>query len=147
MSLQVRRPEERILNLSDGDWILVKKYLNAGEAQDVFTRMVKAVKAGETDKDGNTKADVNYDIGQMGGLSEAVEYLLDWSAKDPDGKPIVIRDRPAEEIEASLKSLPAEAFREISKAIDRHKQEMEAELKNAQAGATESPATSTSVNS
>jgi hypothetical protein len=143
MALQVRPPEDTLLSLSDGDWILVKKWLNAGESNKVFSRMVKTMKAGDPGKDGKSKADVEYDLEQMGGLSQAVAYLLDWSAKDAEGKPIVIRDKSERDVEQALLALPAEAYKEITNAIDEHVKQMEVELtalKNARAGASVSPA-------
>lgn len=128
MALKVRPPEDDVLQLSDGDWILVKKWLTAGENNKVFARMVKTMKTGEPDKDGKAKPDIDYDIEQMGGLSQAVAYLLDWSAKDSDGKPIVIRDKSPREIEEALLALPAEAYKEITEAIDAHTKRVEAEL-------------------
>jgi hypothetical protein len=144
MSLQVRPPEDTILQLSDGDWILVKKWLNAGEANKIFTRMVKKMGPGETQPDGTTRADIEYDVEQMGGLSQAVAYLLDWSAKDPVGKPLVIRDKSPREVEEALLALPQEAYREITEAIGNHAKRMETE-KNVPSGETASPATSPSV--
>jgi len=148
MALQVRRPEDTIIQLTDGEWILVKKWLNAGESHEVFSRMVKSVKAGELDAAGNPTTDMNFDIAQMSGISKAVVYLLDWSAKDPDGKQIVIRDKSPREVESALKSLPLDAFKEISAAIDAHEQKMDAELaakKNGLATESASSATSPSV--
>ena len=148
MALQVRRPDDIVLQLSDGEWILVKKWLTAGESHQVFARMVKTLKQGQPDDAGKPTADMNFDIAQMGGMSKAVAYLLDWSAKDPEGKPIVIRDRSAREVETALNSLPPEAFKEISEAIDAHEKRMEQELaalKNAPATGKESSAPSPSV--
>jgi DsbC/DsbD-like thiol-disulfide interchange protein len=76
-------------------------------------------------------------------LSQAVAYLLDWSAKDAEGKPIVIRDKSERDVEQALLALPAEAYKEITNAIDEHVKQMEVELtalKNARAGASVSPA-------
>jgi hypothetical protein len=137
MALQVRPPEDALISLSDGDWILVKKWLTAGENNKVFARMVKTMKTGEPDKDGKAKPDVEYDIEQMGGLSQAVAYLLDWSAKDPEGKPMVIRDKSPRDVEEMLLMLPADAYKEITEAIDAHVKRMEAERtapKNDQSG-------------
>lgn len=128
MSLQVRRPEDLIIQLSDGDWIRIKKFLNAGESQDVLARMVRGVKAGETSESGQTRAQMDFDITQMGGLSKAVEYLIDWSAKGPDGKEIIIRDKSKSDVEAALKSITSEGFKEITDAIDAHEKAMEVEV-------------------
>lgn len=125
---RIRRPEETLLQISQGDWLLVKKRLNAGESRRIFARMVKSIKPGETEKpDDKVKADVEYDVRQMG-LSKAVEYLLDWSIKDDENKPVVIRDRSPKDLEAALESLDLESFNEITKAIEDHEAAMEAEL-------------------
>jgi hypothetical protein len=148
MSLQVRQPEDTLIQLSDGDWILVKKWLNAGEANKVKTRMIKSMKAGETGTDGKAKADMEFDIDQMGGLSQAIEYLLDWSAKDPDGKPIVIRNQPPDFIQGALLGLPQDAYDEVIKAVEDHVAKMEAERverKNVQASSSESSSISPSA--
>lgn len=147
MALQVRPPEDALLSLSDGDWILVKKWLTAGENNKVFARMVKTMKTGEPGADGKAKPDIDYDIEQMGGLSQAVAYLLDWSAKDSDGKPIVIRDKSPREVEEALLALPAEAYKEITEAIEAHTKRVEVERtapKNAPSG-NESNSTSISA--
>jgi len=145
---RIRRPEETLIQISQGDWILIKKRLNAGEARRVFARMVKSIKPGETEApDDKPKADVEYDVRQMG-LSKAVEYLLDWSIKDDDDKPVVIRDRSPKEIEAALESLDLDSFNEITKAIDAHETAMEAEReqeKKQSATENASLATSTSL--
>jgi len=148
MALQVRPPEDCILQLSDGDWILVKKTLTAGESNKVFSRMVKRMKSGEAQADGTSRPEVEYDIEQMGGLSQAVAYLLDWSAKDTNGKPIVIRDKSPREIEESLLALPQDAYKEITEAISEHVKRTDAERearKNGQTSEIVSLPTSPSV--
>jgi hypothetical protein len=85
------------------------------------------MKAGEPGEDGKTKPDVEYDIAQMGGLSQAVTYLLDWSAKDPSGKPIMIAGKSADDVANALLALPQEAYKEITDAIDEHVKKVEAE--------------------
>src|SRR5262245_7939061 len=148
MSLQVRPPEDCIIQLSDGDWILVKKWLTAGEANKVFSRMVKHMRSGEPNAQGESRPDIDYDIEQMGGLSQAVAYLLDWSAKGPDGKPLVIRDQSPRVIEEMLLALPQDAYKDITDAIGEHVKKMEAERvarKNAPASESGSPAISPSA--
>jgi hypothetical protein len=145
---QVRPPDDgQIIQLSHGHFIIVKKWLTAGEYNQTFKRMVKSMKTGESDKDGKSKADIEYDIEQMGGLSQAVEYLLDWSMKDLDGKPIVIVGKTPEYRQHALLSLPPEGYQAITKAIDAHVEKMKAESedpKNELSG-SDTPATSPSV--
>jgi len=152
MSLQARPPDETLIPLSDGDWILVKKWLTAGDANKVYARMVKGMRAGETKPDGTSAHIIDYDIEQMGGLSQAVAYLLDWSAKAPDGQPLPLRDARGELstrlIEEGLLVLPPEAFKEITDAISEHVRKMDAERearKNAPGSESASPAISPSA--
>ena len=147
---RIRRPEELLIPISQGDWILIKKRLNAGESRRIFARMVKSIKPSETETpDGKTKADVDYDVRQMG-LSKAVEYLIDWSIKDDSDHQVVIRDRSPKEIEAALESLDLESFTEITQAIDAHEAAMEAEdaaAKKTRAGENKLSVTSPSLES
>jgi len=99
MSLRVRRPETIRIALSDGEWILVKKYLTAGEQRAIFRRMMR---------DGVTGDQID---SVRVGWSKMVGYLLDWSATDPDGKLIAIHDKSEDEIGAALDAMPVDAFK------------------------------------
>jgi hypothetical protein len=131
-------PETHRLTISDGEWLLVKKRLTAGEARRAFGRQVKRMAVNET-----TEIDPN-----QVGLSMMVEYLIDWSLLDPAGKPVVIRNTTPAERGAILEGLDPDTFAEIWSALTAHEAAMEAEReqeKNASAGETASSATSTSV--
>jgi hypothetical protein len=116
MSLRSRRPETLKIDLSDGDWIVVKKHLTAGENRAIYARMMKQ------GIDGGNQID-----GVRVGWSKMVGYLLDWSAKDPDGKPIVILDKSEEEIGAAIDGLDVDSSSEILKAVEAHEDAMEKE--------------------
>lgn len=130
MSRRMRRPETVKIDLSQNDWILIKKHLTAGEQRAVFAYMMRA------DGDAIDRVKV--------GLAKIVGYLLDWSIQDADGKDVVIRDQPANVIEAALNALDVDCFREILKAIETHEEAMAEALeqeKNAQATGSASSAT------
>lgn len=112
MSSRVRHPETTTLHISQGDWLLVKKHLNAGEQRRIFSRMYKA-------------NGVEIEPLQAG-LSQVAEYLLDWNITDANDKPIMIRDQSAEAIIAAVESLDPEDYTEINKAIDTHHEAMRA---------------------
>lgn len=138
MPSRMRRPEDLRIPLNDDDWIVVKKHLTTGEQRASFTRMIKKMVAGEK---------VELDPA-MSGISILIEYLLDWSILDADGKAVVIRGRPADEKIAAMNELPPEKYAEIEAAINAHIEAMAAAIgaeKNDQAGATASSATSVSV--
>lgn len=135
MSSRMRRPETVKLDISRGDWLLVKKHLTAGEQRAIFKRMMR---------DGLTGDQID---SVRVGWSKIVGYLLDWSITDADDKPVVIRDQPDDVIGSALDALDTESFTEILKAIDAHDSAMEKERaleKNAQATGSISSATSPS---
>ena len=120
------KPGTVILNLSDGEFIEVKRRLNAGEARRVFSRMVKSMNIGE-----KTELDP-MEVGR----SQAVEYLVNWSFDD-----LPIEGKSPEERASSLDSLDVDRFNEIVKAVGDHEKAMDAERekeKNVRGGVTES---------
>ena len=114
------KPEAVRLPLSGGDWITVKKHLTAGEQRRAETRLLKPCPAGE-------RPAVNWDLLH---LSPVVEYLVDWSLVDDAGKPVVIRDMPAEIVIDILNSLDAESLQEIVDALNTHVKAVAEEKKN-----------------
>jgi hypothetical protein len=125
------QPDVVRLPLSDGDWIDVKKELNAGENRRVFTRIVKTMHF-------NEKAEVDPD---QVGLSKVVEFLVGWSLVDAAGKAVPVS-------ESAINNLDGETYAEIVKAIDAHEAAGEAAreaLKNGTGDETRSSATSSSV--
>lgn len=106
MSIRMRRPETVKLEMSHGDWLLVKKYLTAGEQRTMFARMLRE----ETDRINPIKV----------GVSRIQAYLLDWSFEDADGKPLNIRDQPENVLASALDVIDAEAFVEVLQVIDAH---------------------------
>ena len=132
------RPETVKLDLSAGDWILVKKRLTAGEQRHAFARIVKRMELGE-----KTQIDP-----EATGLASMVAYLLDWSLCDDTGAGVPIRDQPSSLVEAALLALDPESFREIHDAIQAHGDRVRALLedeKKRTAGGTASSPISTSA--
>jgi hypothetical protein len=65
-----------------------------------------------------------------------VEYLVDWSFTDTDGKPVPIKDMPAEYVVDVLNSLDGDSFQEITDAISAHEKAVEAEKKTIRSNTT-----------
>ena len=84
MGSRYRKQEEVRLDLTGGDWLLVRKHLTAGEERDAHAKVIKAgtMRSGERPE---------LDLEHLG-IAQAVSYLLDWSITDADDKPIRIRD-------------------------------------------------------
>lgn len=93
------------LSISQGDWLLVKQRLNAGETMDLFER------AGDP-----TGAQP---MGHVG-MAIVTAYLLDWSVTDLEGAVIPIRGVSAAEKDAALRLLDFDSLIEIMNAITAH---------------------------
>lgn len=110
------QPETTWLTLSNGDRLLVKKRLNAGEQRAAHARMYVAGINGET----------RVNPLQVG-LAMTTAYLLDWTLTDNEGKAVEIRGMSPEDIGRVLDSLSPEDFGEINDAVAKHEQAMQAE--------------------
>jgi len=103
------QPELVRIDLSDGDWIEVKRELNAGESRRVAARLVKTMHF-------NERAEVD---AEQVGFSKVVEYLIDWSLVDIGGRHVPVS-------EASIRNLESATYTEIEQAIERHEAAVEA---------------------
>jgi hypothetical protein len=112
MSRRTRKPETVKIDISQGDWILVKKHLTAGEQRQIFAGMMR--------EQGGSAIDP-----LKVGVSKLAGYLLDWSFTDADDKPMVIRDQPIEAIASNLNMLDPEDFGELVRAVDSHEEAMQ----------------------
>lgn len=135
MSSRMRRPETVTLQITRGDWLVVKKHLTAGEQRAMFRHMMREMPNGDGDRIDSARV----------GLSRMITYLLDWSITDADDKPVLIRDQPDTVIAAALDALEVDSFTEILDAIDAHIASMEKERAKEKNGpATESVSSRTS---
>jgi hypothetical protein len=116
MGSRYRKQEEMRIEISDGDWLLVRKHLTAGEERDAQARVIKAgtMKSGEKPE---------LDLEHLG-IAQAVSYLIDWSLTDADGQPIRIRDQPYAFVASALRNQTPESLREILDAIQAHDEAM-----------------------
>lgn len=125
------QPDIVRLPLSDGDFIDVKRELNAGEQRKLFAGMVR---------DGVIPGEKTVLDPEQVGITKLVAYLVGWSLVDAKGAPVPVS-------EAALKNLDVETYTEIMTAVDTHETEQEAKralAKNPES-ATGSKATSESV--
>lgn len=124
------QPDTVRIPLSDGDYIDIKKELNAGEERRAYAQIVKNSRAGER---------AELDLERVG-LARLVVYVVGWSFVDDRG-PVAVS-------ESAMLSLDVDTFKEMLDAIDAHDQAIEArraERKNVLGGATTSASTSPSV--
>jgi len=133
--LRFATSDTRTLTLSDGETLTVKARLTHGEVQAMFARMY-AIQDGQSI------------LLPSSGDALIVAYLVDWSAKDEQGRPVPLRGLSASEVQDRLDALEHEAVVEIRDAIKEHEQQMRDEsaaLKKTAGGATASAPTLQSV--
>jgi hypothetical protein len=116
-------PEVVKIDLSDDEWIKVKKRLTVSEERAMLTAGFKHVHR-DAAEDGDA-SQPSVDIGMdwtAQALARARTYMVDWSATDEEGKSIPLSYE-------AIKALPPDLFQEIDKAIDRHVEALEQEKK------------------
>lgn len=109
-------PTERVIPISDGDTITVRRRLSIGEQFASYERMY------EDRPDGQKRVNP-----LQTGIAMVTAYLLDWTLTDDQGATVPIRNEPIDAIEAAVSNLYAEDFEEIKAAIEAHEAEMVAE--------------------
>jgi hypothetical protein len=114
------QPTTRRLELTEGDWILVKTRLTAGERRAAWSRMVIYA------SDGTRSINPH-----MVGLSTILAYLVDWNVTDPTGRVAPLHTLDGQDpiglATAALDQLDPESFDEILQAIKAHELAMIAE--------------------
>jgi hypothetical protein len=126
------KPAEVRIPISQGDYLIVKEKLNAGEQMEVFARLVRkgpddeggTARPVRIEKDG-IKAEMELDPLQAG-LSTILAYLVDWSLTDDDGRIVSIRHQPPEVVTAALHNLEFEDYQEILEAVQAHEAKVKA---------------------
>ena len=129
MGTRVRTPEVERLELSRGDFAIVKRYLTAGEYRQMLRESTKpiALRPGADALTFQRAATMELDP-VSAGLALVAVYLVDWNFTYPDGRPIVIADQPGHVVRAALDQIDADAYMELQRAIQKHQQDMEAEI-------------------
>jgi len=138
MSIRVRRPATDRLELSEDDYLIVKRDLTAGE----FRELMRA--AGRT-VPGTATVEIDPVAAQV---ALVLAYLLDWSFADADGRKIPIADQPAAVVKAALDHIDSDAYLEVLVAINAHQAARAAALaeeKKTRHGASAPDRTLTSV--
>ena len=106
-------PGTKRLELSQGEYLIVKAQLNAGETLDLFERAAPDVDI--------TAPDARQRLSPSRvALGLVVAYLLDWDLTDLDGAPLVIAGATADEKTAALRGLDFDSLVEIINVITAH---------------------------
>lgn len=109
------------IDLSDGQWIEVKQELSAGEEKRYRAAGLKRMSQRKGDND-EFQNDVEIDFAAMA-LARVVTYLVDWSAKGPNGKAMPCT-------KDAIAQLDTASFDEIDLAIQQHIEKVAAEKKD-----------------
>lgn len=111
MKLRMVKPTVTRLELGDGEWIEVREELSVGEQRKAYTAAVK----GSVKTDEGTRTE--YDAQKLS-FALVVAYLVDWSARDGNDKPVDIST--LEKRRAAIEALDSESFEAIETAIEQH---------------------------
>lgn len=106
-------PETVRIDLADGDWIEIKKELTVGEHRRYLASGFKRAASG------GDEIEVDWGVRSLS-LVEA--YLVGWSARDKDGKPVSVTRQ-------AIEKLASEDFDAIADAIRAHMEAHEAAKK------------------
>jgi len=122
-------PTEVRLPISEGDYLIVKEKLTAGEQLEVFARLYKPAEGGGAGgvtigKTGIPES-MTLDPLQVG-LSMVLGYLLDWSLTDDEGRVVSIRNQPLDVVTAVLRNLEFDDYQEIVAAVQAHDKRIQA---------------------
>ena len=113
-------PESVKIDISDGDWIEIKRQLTNGE-QKAVNRAAFRSRYELTDGDTGSSF-VEMDMGSFA-LAKLGAYLVDWSFKDERGKDVKLTPD-------AMRNLDQETAAEIEAAIDTHIETLAAEKKD-----------------
>jgi hypothetical protein len=130
------KPETERVSLPDGQWLDLKKRLNAGDDRRRMTMVIK-----EFRQDGRYTPDP-----EMVGKADVLIYLVDWSLRDDAGSKVKIDTEGAKA--SAIDSLDPDKFKVIADAVEAHAKAMEAERdasKKSTDGESASSATSPSA--
>ena len=119
-------PDVERIQLTNGDWIEVKKELTVGEERRYRSAGMRNI----TPNDGG-QSTIEIDWGMMA-IARAMAYLVDWSDKRPIAKDADRR--------SAIESLAQEDFNEIDQAIETHIAK-QVDAKNAKSGNEKQPPT------
>jgi hypothetical protein len=107
------RPQTRTLTLANGDQLIVREQLTAGEQRAHFARVYTTSATG--------RLIVNP---LMVGIGVVLAYLLDWTLRDDAGQLVAIRDLSPDDLQRVIDSLDTESFQEIRAAVEAHEAAM-----------------------
>src|SRR4029453_12706166 len=106
-------PETKTLTLANGDMLIVRARLTAGETRAQFARMFT------TDADGTLRRNP-----LASGMATIVGFFLGWNLSDENGELVAIRDLSPDDLVSVIDSLDMASFNEIRNAIDQHEDAM-----------------------
>jgi len=140
--MRVRKPATDRLELTEGDYLVVKRDLSAGEYRDMIRASTRPVTVTHLGTPGLELDPI------AAGFAMVVAYLLDWSFTDAEGRKMVIADQPVAVLKTALDHIDSDAYMEVQKAIQEHqaaRTKALAEEKKTRSGQTAPDRTLTSV--
>jgi len=116
---RVVAPDVVRVPLSDGDSVLLKKTLNAGEYRQLIVSQFKDTPDGER---------VTLDHRKVG-MAKLLAYIVGWTFVGFDGQPLPYRpDEPEDIRRATIDGLDQDTYRELIAAVTAHEEREDAAL-------------------
>jgi hypothetical protein len=115
------------LELSGGDYLIVKQDLTAGEYRDLMRAATRPITVAATASPSAAAPTMELDP-IAAGMATVLAYLLDWSFQDADGEKLVILDQPPAMVRAALDNIESDAYMEVQRAIQAHQERRAAVL-------------------
>jgi len=128
-------PKTVRLEISDGDWIEIKRELTVGERKRIQIAGMTHIQGDDDSETPIIKINMNDMV-----FAKVNEYLVDWSFAQPslnqrgmqimdkDGNPEIV---PVELTQQAVLNLDESTFEEIKDAIEKHEEALEKEKKAA----------------
>lgn len=134
-------PDTVRLDLSDGDFLIVRKELNAGEHRDMWVRVMKPVTLPTDGRLPDLPARPQVDAFRAP-VAEVLAYLVEWSLVDEHGTVVSLRGKDTAFIEAALNNIDLDSFAEIVAAVQAYDRACTAAREGRKANPTGAPALS-----
>ena len=120
------------LELSEGDWVLVRKELSYGQQRRLAASGLTGIDPAVTEGQRLQVDLAAYDIERL------VLWVMDWSFRDADGEHVVVSRE-------AIEALHPDTARELNEALDRHIEAQEGKAGQAPPGPSRPRATSPSA--
>ena len=114
-------PVTKKIDLSDGDWIVIKHRLTVGDQKRIDTAGLKRLVQPQDPKRKADAPSIEIDFKEFS-FARTESYLQEWSFVDDSGRPVAVS-------RSSIEALDTKSYDEIETAISKHIEAIDVEKK------------------